>query len=90
MVSSTHEQNIICSKTLIGIQLFTGHVVGSRLNESKAKKNTSNDIDNNSSNSSIDNNNIRNIKHFNFTQPNETTVMLKDCQIQPNRSINTE
>ena len=53
--------------------------MGSRPNEPKA-----NDIDNNSSNSSIDNNNTRNIKHFNFAQPDETTVMLKDCQIQPN------
>ena len=30
VVSFTHEQNIICSKTLICRQLFAGHVVGSR------------------------------------------------------------
>ena len=28
IVSITHEQNIICSKTLICRQLFAGHVVG--------------------------------------------------------------
>ena len=28
VVSITHEQNIICSKTLICRQLFAGHVVG--------------------------------------------------------------
>ena len=46
-VSFTHEQNIICSQTLLdGIaheqtiicrQLFAGHVVGSRPNEKKEK-----------------------------------------------------
>ena len=30
VVSVTHEQDIICSKTLICGQLFAGHVVGSR------------------------------------------------------------
>ena len=47
MVSIMHEQNIICSQTLLdGIaheqtiicrQLFAGHVVGSRPNEKKEK-----------------------------------------------------
>ena len=32
-----HEQNIICSKTLICRQLFAGHVVGSRPMKRKAK-----------------------------------------------------
>ena len=41
VVSVTHEQNIICSKTLICRQLFAGHVVGSR--PMKGKENTSND-----------------------------------------------
>ena len=30
VVSITHENNIICSKTLICGQLYVGHVVGSR------------------------------------------------------------
>ena len=30
VMSTTHEQNIICSKTLICRQLFAGQVVGSR------------------------------------------------------------
>ena len=36
-VSITHEQNIICSKTLICRQLFAGHVVGSRPMVTKGK-----------------------------------------------------
>ena len=52
MVPITHEQNIICTKTrldvttheqtIIGRQLFAGHVVGSRPMERK-EKNASND-----------------------------------------------
>ena len=52
MVTITHEQDIICSKTLldgttheqtiISRQLFVGHVVGSPLMKGK-KKNASND-----------------------------------------------
>ena len=30
VVSVTHEQDIICSKTIICVQLFAGHVVGSQ------------------------------------------------------------
>ena len=37
VVSITHEQNIICSKTLICRQLFAGHVVGSRSMKRKEK-----------------------------------------------------
>ena len=37
VVSMTHEQNIICSKTLIGRQLFAGHVVSSRPMKMKEK-----------------------------------------------------
>ena len=37
VVSITHEQNIICSKTLICSQLFAGHVVGSRPMKRKEK-----------------------------------------------------
>ena len=37
VVSVTHEQNIICSKTLICGQLFAGHVVGSQSMKRKEK-----------------------------------------------------
>ena len=37
VVSITHEQNIICSKTLICRQLFAGHVVSSRPMKRKEK-----------------------------------------------------
>ena len=37
VVSITHEQNIICNKTLICRQLFAGHVVGSRPMKRKEK-----------------------------------------------------
>ena len=37
VVSITHKQNIICSKTLICRQLFAGHVVGSRKMKRKEK-----------------------------------------------------
>ena len=36
-ISIAHEQNIICSKTLICRQLFAGHVVGSRPMKRKDK-----------------------------------------------------
>ena len=42
IVSLTHEQNIICSKTLICRQLFTGQVVSSRPMKREGK-NLSND-----------------------------------------------
>ena len=42
VVSITHEENIVCSKTLICRQLFAEHVVSSPANE-KDGKNTSND-----------------------------------------------
>ena len=42
IVSIMHEQNIICSKTLICRQLFAGHVVSSRPMKRK-EKNPSND-----------------------------------------------
>ena len=42
VVSITHEQNTICSKTLIWRQLFADHVVGSRLMK-RMEKITSND-----------------------------------------------
>ena len=44
VVSIMHEQNIICSKTLICRQLFAGHMVGCQPMKSKGK-NTSNDKD---------------------------------------------
>ena len=37
VVSITHEQNIICSKTLICRQLFAGHMVGSQPMKRKEK-----------------------------------------------------
>ena len=37
VVSITHEQNIICSKTLICRQLFAGHEIGSRPMKRKEK-----------------------------------------------------
>ena len=37
VISIAHEQNIICSKTLICRQLFAGHVVGSRPMKRKDK-----------------------------------------------------
>ena len=37
VMSTAHEQNIICSKTLICRQLFAGHVVGSRPMKRKDK-----------------------------------------------------
>ena len=37
LVSATHEQNIICSKTLICGQLFAGHLVGSKSMKRKEK-----------------------------------------------------
>ena len=37
VVSIAHEQNIICSKTLICRQLFAGHVVGFRPMKTKEK-----------------------------------------------------
>ena len=37
VMSIAHEQNIICSKTLICRQLFAGHAVGSRLMKRKDK-----------------------------------------------------
>ena len=37
MISIAHEQNIICSKTIICRQLFAGHVVGSRPMKRKEK-----------------------------------------------------
>ena len=40
VVSITHEQNIVCSETLICKQLIAGHMVGSR--EMKRKENVSN------------------------------------------------
>ena len=43
MVLVTHEQNIICSKTLICRQLFASQVVGSRPIKWKEMENTSND-----------------------------------------------
>ena len=41
VMSTAHEQNIICSKTPICRQLFADHVMGSR--PMKTKDNTSND-----------------------------------------------
>ena len=41
VVSITHEQNIICNKTLICRQLFAGHVMGSW--PMKSNENASND-----------------------------------------------
>ena len=38
-----HEQNIICSKTLICRRLFAGHVMGSRPMKIQGRKNASND-----------------------------------------------
>ena len=37
MILIAHEQNIICSKTIICKQLFAGHVVGSRPMKRKEK-----------------------------------------------------
>ena len=37
VMSTAHEQNIICSKTLICRQLFAGHMVGSRPMKRKGK-----------------------------------------------------
>ena len=37
VISIAHEQNTICSKTLICRQLFAGHVVGSRPMKRKDK-----------------------------------------------------
>ena len=45
VVSIRHEQNVICSKTLICSQLFAAHVVSSWANE-KEGKNTLNDNNN--------------------------------------------
>ena len=42
VISITHEQKIICSKTLICGQLFAGHIGGLSANEKKGKR-TSND-----------------------------------------------